>query len=255
MRIFLVFTLIMLTVFLGGDGSSKKEKDRLLATSYSSPTVSDKSPTTQDESGKPCLTHDEIESALQRFTSRNDLEVKEANATKAMLLDKSKESSVCRNKIITALMKAMDKPHLNFSDNMASYVLWRYGAVLLGELKASEAIDLLIKHLTLKHVVFSGSMNHQPALLGVVEMGSIAIPKLTEVLRHNPDGEMRFYAVWSIATIGGDEAVSSLRESLESETDECIKSAISISLNSFDDKGQIKNWVQWRAIIHSLCTE
>jgi hypothetical protein len=46
-------------------------------------------------------------------------------------------------------------------------------------------------------------MRHQPALPGLINMGEIAIPKLDEVLRHNPDWQLGHSAIFCIATLGG----------------------------------------------------
>jgi len=200
--------------------------------------------TVESESSMSCLADREISNSVRMLASGKSSKV---GSARALLLNASKQSSGCRNKIVEALMKAMDKPNLDFNRDTDSYYLWRNGGDLLGDLKATEALDLLISHLNLSTAFFSSSMNHQPALQAVIKMGSIAIPKLTEVLRHNPDPKMRYSAVYSIATIGGESAVAVLREALVSESDECAKRLIQASLDSFDDKGQIRNRMEWFA--------
>jgi len=142
-------------------------------------------------------------------------------------------------------MKAMDQPNLNFRDDPASLQLWRWGAEVLGDLKATEALDLLISHLNLTGWTFSMSMSHQPALGGVIKIGPAAIPKLDQILKHSSDPTMRHSAVYCIATIGGLSAVTSLEESLRSESDRCVRRFIKASLDSFDENGQIKNRGEW----------
>ena len=145
-------------------------------------------------------------------------------------------------------MKAMDRPDLDFTHDKESYYLWLYGAELLGDLKAAEALDLLISHLdVIDRNRFSTSMNHEPALKGVVKMGPIAIPKLDVVLRNSPDPALRSDAVYCIATIGGPSAVRSLREALDSETDACVSRNIRVSPDSFDESGTIKDRRKWFA--------
>jgi hypothetical protein len=80
--------------------------------------------------------------------------------------------------------------------------VWLYGADLLGQLKASEALDLLISHLKLATGIYSASMLHQPALRGVIKMGPVAIPKLSGVLRDNQDQKTRYFAIYCITRIG-----------------------------------------------------
>jgi hypothetical protein len=196
-----------------------------------------------ETSATTCPSVNEIPNALRKFSSDRESEIDEA---RALLLNKSRESRSCRREVITALMKAMDKPNLEITTDKDSYNLWLYGARLLGDLKAEEALDLLISHLGLiNRTHFSTSMNHQPALGGVIRMGPIAIPKLDAVLRHNHDPGLRYDAVYCIATIGGPSAVSSLREALDSESDECVRQSIRVSLDSFDDDGNIKNRMKW----------
>lgn len=190
-----------------------------------------------------CLTADDISTAFQKFSSENEEKISEAQT---LLLRKAGESQGCRGQVIAALMTAMDRPDLDFTHNKDDYYLWRYGAELLGELKASEALDLLISHLAWRRgLYFSTSMNHLPALRELLKMGPIAIPKLDAVLRNSPDPELRFYALYGIATIGGTSAVSSLEKALESESDACLRRGIRASLDSFDESGNIKNRMEW----------
>src|SRR2546427_384200 len=113
-------------------------------------------------------------------------------------------------------MSAMDKPDLDFAREPSMYYVWREGASLLGELRASEALDLLISHLDLTIGIFSSTMSQQPALWGLIKMGAIAIPKLDIVLRQSSNREMKRYAVYCIANIGGDSARYTLEQALQS---------------------------------------
>lgn len=190
-----------------------------------------------------CLSETEISDALTKFTSESGPEIEQAST---LLLEKSGESRECRSKIIAALMKRMDKPGLDFTSDKDSYYMWRYGAELLGDLKASEAIDLLASHLGLiNRVAFSTTMNHVPALKGLIKIGPMALPKLDEVLRNNPDPKVRFHAVFCIANIGGPAAVNSLKGAFDSESDACVRRAISASLDSFDSGGNITDRKKW----------
>jgi hypothetical protein len=190
-----------------------------------------------------CLSPEDASDAVRKLSSGVWSQIKQA---REFFLHKSGESETCRAEAISTLMRAMDKPDLDFMGNEESYHLWLYGAELLGDLKAAEAIDFLVAHLGLiDDASYSMSMRHQPALLGLIHMGEIAIPKLDEVLRHNPDWQRRHNAVYCIATIGGPQAVNSLSQALSSESDKCVSRFIRISLDSFDEKGRIKNRLEW----------
>lgn len=189
-----------------------------------------------------CLSDQEIANEIRHLASGEPSKVQRARAT---LFNKSGESQECRNEIIRAVMNAMDRPNLDFNRDNNAYFLWLYGSSLLGDLKAADAIDLLIAHLNLTNGYFNSSMNHQPALKGLLKMGSIALPKLSEALRHNPDPKIRYSAIYCIASIGGMPAVIFLKDALSSESDECAKRLIRVSLDSFDEKGNIENRADW----------
>jgi len=124
----------------------------------------------------------------------------------------------------------MNKQELNFMTDRASYFLWRNGAAILGDLKAVESLDLLIEHLDLNDGFFSASMVHQPAILGIERMGKLAVPKLRGALKHHPKREIRLATALCLADIGGTEAQAALKDALNTETDECVRRFITLSL-------------------------
>lgn len=149
-----------------------------------------------------------------------------------MLFENANRSTTCRKRVIATLVMAMDQPNVDLVRDRRSFYLWHYGSELLGDLRASEALDLLIKHLDLNDRT-PFPLNHHPALVGVIRMGPIALPKLNIVLRQNPDRYMRRYAVFCIASIGGVSANQALRQALSSETDPCVKGFRQASLAAF----------------------
>ena len=199
--------------------------------------------TVESETGMTCPSDREIAHAIRKLASGKSAEIASARTT---FLKASSQSSACRTEIIEALIKAMDRPNLDFNRDTDSYYLWRFGADLLGDLRAAEALDLLISHLTQRSAFFSSSMNHQPALRGVIKMGSIAVPKLAEVLRHNSDPKRRYSAIYCIATMGGVSAIAVLREALVSEADPYAKRLIQASLESFDAKDRSR--IEWSGL-------
>jgi hypothetical protein len=200
------------------------------------------SPTVGVEVQTKCFTQDYLSEALKSLSLGDQEQI---DQTKQLLLNDAKRSTNCRAEIITALKNGMDKPNLDLQSDEGTYNLWVHGAELLGNLKALEAIDLLISHLDSTNGTFSTSMRHQPALRGLIKMGPIAIPKLEAVLKSNPDPNMRFSAVFCVATIGGPSAVRSLKEALATESDQCVSRFIRVSLDSFDEEGQIRDRGKW----------
>jgi hypothetical protein len=160
----------------------------------------------------------------------------EANEAMDRLLFLGKDSPECRNETISELLQAMNKPNLNFEADRSSYFLWSKGAAILGELKAVEALDLLIDHLDLNDGFFSASMAHQPAVRGVEAMGLVAVPKLGVALQHHPSRNIRLAAALCLVDIGGVEAMDALKQAVSTETDQCVRRFITLSTNSSGER-------------------
>jgi hypothetical protein len=191
---------------------------------------------TEEEAKMACLSEHDLAIAVREFSSRRSYE--ELERAQELLKRNAGRSAKCRKQVIDALMFAMDRPQI---DLFQDFDLWRYGSVLLGDLKATEALDLLIDHLDLNDGT-SISVSHYPAMQGVIKMGTVAIPKLGVALRRNPDRNVRLDAVFCIAQIGGDTAMPVLKQALSSESDLCVSKFIRVSIDALDNKqmpGQI----------------
>ena len=189
-----------------------------------------------------CLDREKYAAAVKQLSSHDQTE---ADQAAALLVTTSRISSSCKSEVIAVIMNGMNKPDLDFDRDADSYWLWRHGSDLLGDLHATEALDLLVSHLDSRTKMFSSSMDHMPALSGVIKMGASAMPRLDAVLKHDPKPGMRHAAVYCIATIGGPSAVKSLREAIPTESNECVSRFIRISLENFDESGKIKDRGKW----------
>jgi hypothetical protein len=129
----------------------------------------------------------------------------------------------------------MDKPHVDISRNQVEANLWREGARLLGDLKATESLDLLLSHITMTDGGWSSTMTQHPALEGIIRMGPLAIPKLERLLR-NSDWQTRHYTTYCLASIGGLLARKAIQDALPDETDACVKRFMLISITRIDIK-------------------
>ena len=178
-----------------------------------------------------CLTNEQLAEAVNSLSGEWD----EAQAAQRLLRQSSRQSSACRRRVVAAVMKAMDKPGLDISRHQADAYLWREGAVLLGDLKATQSLDLLLSHITMTDGEWSSTMKHQPALAGIVLMGPVAIPKLRKLLR-NQDSETRHYAVYCLAYIGGLSARRALQAAVRMESDPCVKPLMLRSIETIDIK-------------------
>lgn len=176
-----------------------------------------------------------IEINLLQLSSGDHDQVQKA---KTVLVNIAHKSNDCDGEVVRALMEAMDKPNLDFERQLSSYYLWREGSQLLGELKAIEALDLLIEHLDATNGFHSASMVFQPAMIGVRTMGKAAVPKLALALKQNPKPSIRMAAAYCLADIGGDAAMDALAEALEHESNRCVSNFIRVSLNTFRYKSK-----------------
>lgn len=179
----------------------------------------------------PCLGDDQLAKAVTSLSREYD----ESQVAQEFLRQSSKHSSPCKQRIVAAVMRAMDKPDLDISRDQASANLWREGAILLGDLKATQSLDLLLAHIKMTDGEWSSTMSHQPALEGIIRMGRVAIPKLESMLR-NQDWQTRHYAVYCLASIGGISARRALQKQLLKESNQCVKSFIQVSIETIDVK-------------------
>lgn len=178
-----------------------------------------------------CLTDDQLAKTVHSLSR----DYNEAQEAQTLLRQSARRSSTCRKQIIAAVMKAMDKPGLDISRDQGSNYLWREGAVLLGDLKATESLDLLLAHINMTDGEWSSTTIHQPALDGIIRMGPVAIPKLKKLLRHH-DWQTRHSAVFCIANIGGPSALRAIKTAVPNESHSCVKGLMLASIKVIDVK-------------------
>jgi hypothetical protein len=190
-----------------------------------------------------CLTPGKISEGVRNLSGAYS-EVLEA---RKMFLTASSRSPKCRQQIITSLMAAMAS-NIDITHDQFSNYLWLEGSELLGDLKAIEALDLLISHLGMTDGGFSTTMSHQPALSGVIKIGSRAVPKLEAVLANNPDAGMRWSVIYCLSLIGGRTALTALRHAQQRETDPCLSKFMRGAVESLSNRQHkfklSKEWAQ-----------
>ena len=177
-----------------------------------------------------CVSDHDLAQGLKAFSSGVKPEVH-----REILSGYARRSPECRAKIITTLLRAMDKPGLNMERDPDSFFLWHFGGELLSELRATEALDLLVANL---EITDGESINftHYPALETVIGIGESSIPKLTEKLKHEERPGIRKLAVFCIGWIGGASAKHALAEALPNEKDKCVRDFIRFFLKSFENR-------------------
>ena len=188
-----------------------------------------------------CLSPGVLTNAIKQLSESYD----EAQRAHTTFIKAAGKSARCRQQIISSIMQVMDKPGLDIRRNQGEYYLWREGSTLLGKLKATEALDLLISHMGMSDGEWSVSMVHQPALGGIIQMGPIAIPKLRAVLG-SQDPATRHDAVYCITQIGGSSALRVLKQALPSESEKCLKRFIQASIKSLEnEKKKLQDNGEW----------
>lgn len=144
------------------------------------------------------------------------------------LLNRAKVSTVSRASVIRAVLGVLDDPNARFDT-------WAAAAQVLGELKATEAIDSLIRHLERNDGIVGFSSIHFPAFRAVLNIGPPAIPKLAKALSDGAPS-IRQLAAQALGVIGGNEAKNALGQTLEVEKDGDVIRSIQIALSDIQRK-------------------
>ncbi|HET8669351.1 MAG TPA: hypothetical protein VFM05_01635 [Candidatus Saccharimonadales bacterium] len=180
-----------------------------------------------------CMTESDVADALRRLA--NSDATAEQQAIAATLRDNASQSGECRRQAVTPLIATLDKTDRDLLLNRSSFFLWHYGSKLLAELKAVEALDLLIANFDL-HDGTPFPFDHHPAIMAAAHIGEEAIPALKSTLYGSSDDSTRRYAVFCLAEIGGKVAKQVLHERLVSESNCCVSNCIRASLEAFENK-------------------
>jgi hypothetical protein len=155
------------------------------------------------------------------------------------LLTKAEADYGCRVQVVQALISSMSQATKPATNQYENFFLWLHGAGLLADLKATEALDLLIANIDFTDGFSTTiSESHFPALVAIVRIGQPAIPKLQVVLINDSESYRRRFAAFCIAYIGGDHAKMALKNALPRETDPCVKRFLQISLTAFNNKAK-----------------
>jgi hypothetical protein len=223
MRPRISMTYLMITILVSFVGNAARTQSPAATRSASN----------SPASAENCLSRDELTVALRDLSLGRTFNVQQEAL--AFLRANANKSTTCRNQVVTGLLAEMDQPNIDLTGGQPQFYLWHYGTKLLGELKAVEALDLLIANLD-RDDGTPFPFDHHPALVTVIDMGEISLPKLQQVLKETSDPATKRYAVFCIALIGGDNAQKILKEALGSESDPCLVSCIRATLNAFVNK-------------------
>lgn len=215
-----ILTLCCLLVACSSCFSSMLQEVRAL-NNQNTPYSGVNTPVKQDEAG------DDKATRLVRELQSDD-EVERTRAKKGLRF-LARES---RPRVIHELVKLVQGSERKLrTTSRAHYDAWSFAAELLGKLKATEAVDVLIACIDCNNGMGGLSAHRFPAFRALIMIGSEAIPKLTEALS-NTRPSTRSRAALALGEIGGSDAKKALEHALLSERHEDVVKSIQIALRN-----------------------
>jgi HEAT repeat protein len=159
---------------------------------------------------------DEVDQVYDQLISAHD-EISESAIS--WLVSNAAQSSDKRRRIVEHLIKAIDIPDDQYSEQSQSR-LWFAAAEVFRELKATEAIDVLEEHLDRVSWTepATNGFRHMPAVRALSKMGEEAVPSLTRAL-YDSRPRYRSLAVLCLCDIGGPKAVEAVKIAISLESD------------------------------------
>ena len=151
------------------------------------------------------------------------------------LLAIADQSAEARDKIIQALIELIEDTADGGEDTAFSIA-----SDLLGKLKATEAIDTLVKYLDYQPGKIGSSLNYRPAVKGLIQIGEAIIPKVKEALISGKsvlaesNQRLRNNAVTALLHIGGAQARGVLERAYSMHQDENLRDWIRFAIGKID---------------------
>ena len=154
---------------------------------------------------------DEIDSLLERLrpvktyeeaTTRTEVpNIETQQNIQDSLMSIAEQTPESRAEVVEALIRTVQDPQVR-AEGVIAY-RWTMAVNVLGELKAPEAIDILIANLgeTGQNGIVI-SLGYHPVAQALVKIGEPAIPRLMEVWSSDNDDEIRHQAEVALVNIG-----------------------------------------------------
>jgi HEAT repeat protein len=152
------------------------------------------------------------------------------------------ESTSGRNRVVQALIDLLNDTVTKEANSTA----WNVGTNLLGQLKATEAIDLLVTYIDYSDGVTGLSLGHIPSAWALAEIGDPAVAKLIDALLNGKsvlfdnNARLREGAARALGRIGGIEAKQALKQALAVETDKTVIFYIKGALRTMSEQPRRK---------------
>jgi len=150
---------------------------------------------------------------------------------KKRLLAIAQSGTEQRGKVVKALIEFVEDLLSKVAGGAREMAGW-VGTNLLGELKATEAVDMLIKYIDHDYRYQNGMIDYAyptPSCGALVSIGEPAVPKLAEALSRAEAWSVRMVAAITLGYIGGSAAQAALEQARPKETNVQVKTAIQLA--------------------------
>ena len=163
---------------------------------------------------------EQIEVAIKNMYT-NDYD--RINQSRDVLVAFSEKSPELRGLIISKLL-AEESKVTKRPTKSEDYNYWCGLVLVLGDLKATEAIDVLAEEISNSYVVARPGLRLYPAGEALFKIGKPSLPALRQIfLNTSADSSDRFYATLLIGKIGGSEELDFLKAHLKTEKDPHVR--------------------------------
>jgi HEAT repeat protein len=204
------------------DADGKRNDGKLLLVASASVSWSAIMPRKQDQSG-------ENKAAILVRKLQSDREGERTLAKKG-LRSMARTSAQSREQVIRELVKLVGGSEAVLrASSTVHYDAWSFAAELLGQVKAVEALDVLIACINCNDGMHGLSAYRFPAFRALIMIGPEAVPKLVKALSDSA-ASTRGRAASALGEIGGADAKKALEQALISERDEDVVRSIKIAL-------------------------
>jgi HEAT repeat protein len=165
----------------------------------------------------------------------------EREIAKKEIIELSEKSPAYRQHVIKALMEivTLSGGREELIRNPTRFLVWKESVDILGTIKATEAIDLLVDCLDCNSGASGLGPGRYPATVSVIKIGEEAVPKLAAALEGQSAG-LRYMAVQALYSIGGDSARKALEKASLRERNKQLAYVIKSCLQDWSGAGKYK---------------
>lgn len=158
--------------------------------------------------------------------------------TRNKLVTLARQSPASQARVINRLIEVLEDAR-DIMDK-SRYQTWYDAAEIVGELRAVEAIDVLVKYLDFTDGVVGFPLANRPAVNALVGIGKPAVPNLISALLEREGTRIRINAAEALGFIGTRQARKGLQRALVSEQDKSAVCEIGRALSLISRRGRAK---------------